>query len=302
MSGCGRYICSDECTVEKARLDFARVLISTHLLEIINSSIEVFIDGHNFLLKLVEEWGCNLGEDVFLSEDVSDTRTEALSHQNDALEMEDYQGDLDALVADLSNDWQKSINREHASKATTASSPIIEPITEGAVEKVCSAEHSVREQQKGVHVQQIKPLNGEHAGKASVASSPIFVPFVESAVDNVCSVVHSVSDHQQGKQVQQIISNDVKQKCTCSDKMQQSHKSKSRHSKSKLKKKNSAMVVSHSVGFLKRIAILSSTDRKEILKVLKTQERKRSFVSKAAKTLANSISSHTSTSSVNKDY
>lgn len=104
MSGCGRYIRSDECTLDKARLDFARVLISTQVLEIINSSIEVFIDGQIFLLKLVEEWGCNLGEDAFLSEDVSDSRTEALSHQNDAPGMEDYQGDLDALVDDLSND------------------------------------------------------------------------------------------------------------------------------------------------------------------------------------------------------
>jgi hypothetical protein len=132
--------------VDKARLDFARVLISNQLLEIINSSIEVFIDGQIFLLKLVEEWDCNLGEDALLSKVVSDSRTEALSHQNDAPRMEDYQGDLDALVDDLSNDWQKSINGEHTSKATTANSPIIEPIAEGAVEKVCSAVHSVREQ------------------------------------------------------------------------------------------------------------------------------------------------------------
>jgi len=31
------------------------------------------------MLKLVEEWGCNLGEDAFLTNDATETRTEVLS-------------------------------------------------------------------------------------------------------------------------------------------------------------------------------------------------------------------------------
>ena len=78
--------------------------------------------------------------------------------------------------------------------------------------------------------------------------------------------------------------------------------SKSKHSK-KHKRKN-GVVLNPSVGFIKRIARLSLKDRKEILKVLKKQECKRSMLSKASKALGNSlsISSNTSNSSVNKDW
>jgi len=77
--------------------------------------------------------------------------------------------------------------------------------------------------------------------------------------------------------------------------------SKSKHSK-KHKKKNG--VLNLSVGFIKRIARLPLKDRKEILKVLKKQECKRSLLSKASNAMGNSlsISSNTSNSSVNKDW
>lgn len=108
MSGCGRYIRSDECTVDRARLDYARVLISTSHLEVVNSSsAEVVIDGIKHVLKLVEEWGCNLGEDAFLSEEETVPSTEALSNINDAAGMKDIQGDMDDLVDDLSDEWLK---------------------------------------------------------------------------------------------------------------------------------------------------------------------------------------------------
>ena len=55
-----------------------------------------------------------------------------------------------------------------------------------------------------------------------------------------------------------------------------------------------------SVGFIKRIARLPLKDRKEILKVLKKQECKRSLLSKASNAMGNSL--YTSNSSVNKDW
>jgi hypothetical protein len=73
-------------------------------------------------------------------------------------------------------------------------------------------------------------------------------------------------------------------------------------SSSKSKKKKSLEVnFKHSAGFVKRIARLPMSDRKEILKVLKKQERKRRVLSKATKLMATSNSSNTSISSVNKD-
>ena len=65
VTGVGRFVRTDECTTDKARLDFAHILISTSQLEILNTSSDILIDGSLYSFKMVEEWGCNLGEDAF---------------------------------------------------------------------------------------------------------------------------------------------------------------------------------------------------------------------------------------------
>jgi len=55
MSDTSRFIRTDECTSDKARLDYARTLISTQSIEIVNTSSQFSIDGCNFEIKLVEE-------------------------------------------------------------------------------------------------------------------------------------------------------------------------------------------------------------------------------------------------------
>jgi len=57
----------DECTADKVRLDYAQVLISTPQLELINTATEFFIDGNQYTIKFLDEWGNNLGEDAFLT-------------------------------------------------------------------------------------------------------------------------------------------------------------------------------------------------------------------------------------------
>ena len=64
----GRFIQVDECTVDKARLDYAHILVSTTNIDIVNQSVEFIIDDNKFLFKVVEEWGCNLGDDAFMTE------------------------------------------------------------------------------------------------------------------------------------------------------------------------------------------------------------------------------------------
>jgi len=113
VSGCGRFIRSDECTVDKARLDYARVLISTTFLKDINLTSEVVIDGCKYSLKLVEEWGCNLGEDAFMSEEEIDPRAKALSICKDVAGMEEFNGEMDDLVDDLNKEWQKNDVQEN---------------------------------------------------------------------------------------------------------------------------------------------------------------------------------------------
>jgi len=105
----GRFVCVDECTEDKAQLDFPRVLITTTQLEIVNTTSEFFIDGNKYILKMVEEWGCNLGEDAFLTEDDSETELEALTQFNNDPGLDEVQGEweLDELVDDLHEEWIK---------------------------------------------------------------------------------------------------------------------------------------------------------------------------------------------------
>jgi len=99
----GRFVRVDDCTEDKARLNFAQVLITTPQIEIVNTTAEFFIDGIKYSLKMVEEWGCNLGEDAFLSEVITETQSEA-STFNDVPGLDEVKGEweLDELVDDLS--------------------------------------------------------------------------------------------------------------------------------------------------------------------------------------------------------
>ena len=107
MSGAGRFLHVDECTKDRAHHDFARILISTPQLEIVNSSLEFFIDGCSYVIKLVEEWGCSLGVDSFLTEEVSEATSEMLSQPNNVTGLEEVQGEweLDELMDDLQKEW-----------------------------------------------------------------------------------------------------------------------------------------------------------------------------------------------------
>lgn len=71
----------------------------------VNSTFEIVIDDCSYSIKLVEEWGCHLGDDAFLTEDEKDSRTEVLSQQNDAHVLKDVQGEFDDLVNDLNKEW-----------------------------------------------------------------------------------------------------------------------------------------------------------------------------------------------------
>lgn len=66
---CGRLLRMDEVTVEKERFDYARVLIATSSLEVINTGAKIMVDGVIFYFKIIEEWGFSLGEDACLFDD-----------------------------------------------------------------------------------------------------------------------------------------------------------------------------------------------------------------------------------------
>jgi len=78
-------------------------------------STDIVINGFKYVIKLVEEWGCNLGEDSFMLEEETVPSTEALSNIHDAAGMVDIHGDMDDLVEDLNVEWVKNVEANDVS-------------------------------------------------------------------------------------------------------------------------------------------------------------------------------------------
>jgi len=108
VSKCGRFIQADECTVDKGRLDYARILISTSSLEVLNTTTELLVDGCKFTIKLVEEWGCCLGEDAFLTEEgsiIPSQHNDDASDNNVDIGLEDLHEDVHHIMQDITKEW-----------------------------------------------------------------------------------------------------------------------------------------------------------------------------------------------------
>jgi hypothetical protein len=259
VSVCGRFIRSDDCTVDKARLDYARVLISTTQLEVVNTSTEIVIDGNKHVLKLVEEWGCNLGEDAFLSEEETVSPMEELINSNDRAGLDNINDNLDELVDDLKEDWLNNSSDQH------------------------------------VNFKQAENISQKHSLEEHVKQASISEDATVQLGGNSPKIIALDSKH---------IDTSLVGQCSLKDGRPKVSKSKSSSlSNNKMKKKDGAPL-KYTAGFVKRIVRLPLVDRKEVLKVLKSKERKRSKLAKDSKSKANSLSnsSNMSNASVNNDW
>ena len=95
--------------MDKARLYFARILIPT--LEVVNTSSELLIDGCKYRLKLLEDWGCCLGENTFFTEEGPAIQTDVLSEHNEVTGMKEVREELDDLMEDLNNEWCPTVQK-----------------------------------------------------------------------------------------------------------------------------------------------------------------------------------------------
>lgn len=250
-----------------------------------NKTSEFSIDGCMFVIKLVEEWGCNLGEDAFLREDESENVPETSPQFNDVNGIDEVQGEweLDDLVNDLHKEWSQHIDNkegkqlivEDVSKAATCTqkaatfeqqhvtpTPVLEPLLSLAAPqddhtKLCSevqpSAGSLRPNTKG-------PWSLDWLSNVPIKEGGTLFTAAPSAAAEQNSLVNVVHE--------QAINNTT-------------NKTSSKHS----------------VGFLKRIARMPSIDRKEILKIIKHQERKRNTRKSPNNSKADAIS--TSNSSKN---
>ena len=98
---CGRLLRMDDITLDRDRFDYARILVATRSLDIINQVASIVVDGVPLEFKIIEEWGYSVGEDSCLVDDEA-------SQADDKSEMpEDFDtgfggGDVDELVNTLS--------------------------------------------------------------------------------------------------------------------------------------------------------------------------------------------------------
>jgi hypothetical protein len=291
---------SDVCTIDKARMDFARILISTPIIVIVNKTTEFFIDGSKYVIKLVEEWDCNLGEDAFMTEGESDSRHETSSLQNDVDGFEEVQGEweVDDLVNDLHNNWsQHEVKKNELRKAANLMSPKKDSVKDGT----------------GFFNVQLSPV-----------LEPMEQPFVDMSSKMSGNNQESTDSRQQGinntgqwsidwmNNHQSIVKEGFIFSSVRKDVSNVKHVLKTdttQNSKSYLKKKKGAPI-KNSVGFMKRIARILDNDRKQILHILKKHKRdskrkeevgNNNSSSAAVPILECSKNSKNSSSSVNKD-
>jgi len=71
---CGRFLRLDNSIVIKDWFDYARVLLATSSLEVLNFSEIILIDGELVDLKIIEEWDFTIVEDVCLLNDDVDSK------------------------------------------------------------------------------------------------------------------------------------------------------------------------------------------------------------------------------------
>jgi len=100
---CGTYLRTDETSLERGRFDFARVLISTPSLDFVTRVDQLLIDEHMVEIKIVEEWGFNIGEDACLFEDDEDQKSQSNSDEvhGDSESYKNVDTIVDKIVKDL---------------------------------------------------------------------------------------------------------------------------------------------------------------------------------------------------------
>jgi hypothetical protein len=116
----------DDLTLEKVRLDSARVLMSTSSLEVINTTANVMVDDVIFEFKIVEERGLSFGEDACLSDEtgVGDGDNPDMA---EVCEDDTGGGDVDALVNQITDEWVNDVRENegvHGSKRVQKASQV----------------------------------------------------------------------------------------------------------------------------------------------------------------------------------
>ena len=306
---CGRLLSVDDCTLDRDRMDYARVLVSSSSLEIINKEACVMIDGVLFDILLREEWDTNLGEDACLFDDevVQD------DDYNDGQDMqpEDVRsGEVDALVRHLTEDLELEVSKQTAQQPSPFDTTHQHFVKSDFIPTVPQQPQS----DKGV-------LKVTAVGECSSSAPPLFSTQSNNVVGNNRSKEHLLFEKQIAKRTASCPPCSVRSSATGPWSLDGVHRHKttasggpllpklkvrvlsSSKNASKIKRKIGNGSLRHCAQILKRIARLSDKDRKEVLRVLQRNKKRGKMVSNAHKSKSNDASTTVdSQSSVNNDW
>lgn len=107
---CGSFLHTDDMSLDKGRFDYASVLISTPSLSIVSRVEGLSIDGQMVDIKIIEEWGLNIGEDACLFEDEEERQSQSDNEEVQGIPEVCNNADIivDKIVKDLEEDNMKS--------------------------------------------------------------------------------------------------------------------------------------------------------------------------------------------------
>jgi hypothetical protein len=106
--------------LDRDRLDYARILVSTTSLEVIRTEASVMIDGVLFDFQIIEEWGLALGEDACLLDD-EEVQDEDCHECPDIHADVVRHGDVNAIVDQLVADCEEEVCKRDSRQVSLAS-------------------------------------------------------------------------------------------------------------------------------------------------------------------------------------
>jgi len=334
---CGIFLRSDSCSVDRDKFDYARILIATPSLEVINCVEKLVVDGEVVEIKILEEWGFNMGEDVCLYDSDDGTRSSNVDpadiggdnvHDCDTVNIL-----VDKIVKDLSKvSKDESVMPEISVKAPSINmegeaEQFLDDIDELPDSRAVHVEPCVKQhvgsndgcgsgndkgmgmtsEVKGQHpidvTQEVVPLDFVHPnsklkGRRGRASS--CPPRAARSVESGPWSIEWLSDQNHGD-VAVISSSKKKVKKVVRSKVSISH---AWNVVKKRKKVNRTL--KHSVNSLKKVACSPYHNRSAVLHILKNKSRKlhgSKRLQKAVKEVSKNVSEGSSSSgSVNNDW
>jgi hypothetical protein len=270
--------------VEKVRLDYARILIATPALEVVNRVEKLLVEGELVEIKIVEEWGLALGEDACLYD--NEPESETYHSDNEAAHCDPEASNnvdmlVDKIAKEAATDMERVMDKDKQNSSSVSRVPtsqvnsatqhipvregvdhILEPVEEPIVD------HPEKNPNSPCHDSSLggKLRSGAtaHPSKRSKSCPP---GVTRSVVSGPWSL-EWLHDHNHGG-AGVIFSTKKRPKGVERSGPSQGHKAALEHKKRKVDG-------SFRHSSLKKVARLPCRDRKEVLKNLKRNVRRRS--------------------------